>query len=206
MAFFNLWSSERLSFSLSIVAVVSAAITSYYQFFYHDSSVSARLDVQYLNTDTLYLKATFMNQGTHSIAIGNAKAFVTSAEAWESEPSNRDLNRFEFLMSRGELQVSHFNREKVIAAKSVAQILIPLVHGEEGRRALFEKAPLSLDPNGEPNRNIKFGLSVELIDPYGASSLWRSAPFSGFIDSTLRIGFWNYDISVSRMPEFTRPL
>ena len=205
MAFFNLWSSERLSFSLSIIAVISAAITAYHQF-HHESSVSIRLGLQYMNTDTLYMKATFMNQGTTSIAIGDAKGFVTSSEAWERESSGIDLNILEYLMSRGELQVIHFNREKVIAAKSVAQILIPLVPGEEGKRELFEKAPLSLDANGQLKRNLKFGLSVELIDPYGASSLLRSAPFSGFIDSTLRMGFTEYYPSVSQMPEFTRPL
>ena len=74
MAFFNLWSSERLSFSLSIIAVVSAAITAYHQF-YSESSLSVRFtSVEYSIdesswTGSLRLQGVLMNSGTTQLTL-----------------------------------------------------------------------------------------------------------------------------------------
>ena len=74
MAFFNLWSSERLSFSLSIVAVISAAITAYHQF-YSESSLSLRFThVEYTIDEsswegTLRLRGVLMNSGTTQLTL-----------------------------------------------------------------------------------------------------------------------------------------
>ena len=74
MAFFNLWSSERLSFSLSIIAVISAAITAYHQF-HSESSLSARFtNVEYSidessGTGTLRLQGVLMNSGTTQLTL-----------------------------------------------------------------------------------------------------------------------------------------
>ena len=74
MAFFKLWSSERLSFSLSIIAVVSAAITAYHQF--HSESI---LSVRFTNveysidesswTGSLRLQGVLMNSGTTQLTL-----------------------------------------------------------------------------------------------------------------------------------------
>jgi hypothetical protein len=78
MAFFNLWSSERLSFSLSIIAVVSAAITTYHQF-HEEIDIAFQVGMPQsapsygcdsfdslliLNEDTLTIPFTFVNSGT----------------------------------------------------------------------------------------------------------------------------------------------
>ena len=84
MAFFNLWSSERLSFSLSVVAVISAAITSYYQFFYSQTGVSMQItSARYTVNDsngigTLQIQGVFMNPGTVPLALTRAHGFLTN--------------------------------------------------------------------------------------------------------------------------------
>ena len=80
MAFFNLWSSERLSFSLSIVAVISPRSLRH-QFFYHESAVSVKIIPDFGLADTVYMRAIIMNEGTNSVAVSFAQAFATGNDA-----------------------------------------------------------------------------------------------------------------------------
>ena len=82
MAFFNLWSSERLSFSLSIIAVVSAAITTFHQF-YSKTDVKVTFSAfEYTVNDTtgtgiLKLSGIFMNNGTTPVALKESSVFFS---------------------------------------------------------------------------------------------------------------------------------
>ena len=97
MAFFNLWSSERLSFSLSIIAVVSAAITTFHQF-HSKTDVKVTFSAfEYTVNDTtgagiLKLSGIFMNNGTTPVALKESSVFFSidttrnngKVNGWES--------------------------------------------------------------------------------------------------------------------------
>ena len=72
MAFFNLWSSERLSFSLSIVAVISAAITTYHQFS-HTTEVSF-----FENTFNVSAPPGFLQNGSYRDSLSGSLTFMNS--------------------------------------------------------------------------------------------------------------------------------
>ena len=87
MAFSNLWSSERLSFSLSIVAVISAAITSYYQFFDQSTDIATHRKATHLRTipnltpkgtfyDSIVATCTFMNSGSTPVSIIDSQLII----------------------------------------------------------------------------------------------------------------------------------
>ena len=84
MAFFNLWSSERLSFSLSIVAVISAAITSYFSFFHYKSDLAIRITGAYYepsdSSDAVVfgLKGVFINSGTTPLTMVDHFGFLST--------------------------------------------------------------------------------------------------------------------------------
>jgi len=82
MSFFNLWSSERLSFSLSIIAVISAAITTFHQFHSKTDVRVAFSSYRYSVNDSTgmgHIKASgiFMNNGTTPVASKQSSLFIT---------------------------------------------------------------------------------------------------------------------------------
>jgi hypothetical protein len=104
MAFLHLWSSERISFSLSIMAVISAALTSYYQFFYFETDVTIHFPNKWFIVEEMdqinnpegifHSEFVIMNAGTENIGLTNCKIFVTGEDEnsiiWQddSEPKN----------------------------------------------------------------------------------------------------------------------
>ena len=94
MAFFNLWSSERLSFSLSIVAVISATITSYFQFFHTKTDVKVIFSSHsYQVNDTtgegiLRLSGIFMNDGTSPVSLLESSSFFSIDTTWNHGKMN----------------------------------------------------------------------------------------------------------------------
>ena len=126
MAFFNLWSSERLSFSLSIVAVISAAITSYYQFFYFNTDFTIHFPESFwvsyekgarnfggrlIDDQRFTTKVALMNAGTEFIGLTSCRFFVT----YQDESSNlfwsekyEPLNHYGCLDSLGVMDASDY--------------------------------------------------------------------------------------------------
>lgn len=84
MAFFKHWSSDRLSLSLSVVAVISATITFYYQFFYYQSDLAVRFTgCHYVPSDssetiTFGLSGVFINSGTTPLTLVENFGFLST--------------------------------------------------------------------------------------------------------------------------------
>ena len=108
MAFFNLWSSERLSFSLSIIAVVSAAITTFHQF-HSKTDVKVTFSAcEYVVNDTteigiLKLSGIFMNSGTTPVALKASSVFFSidttrnngKVNGWQAQMTGENWRLYE---------------------------------------------------------------------------------------------------------------
>ena len=78
---------DRLSLTLSLVAIISAAITSYYQFFHHATLVShfqseiidhwPSLEGDHYQ-DSIAARVTLLNSGSTPVAIVKSRLFLTS--------------------------------------------------------------------------------------------------------------------------------
>ena len=123
MAFFNLWSSERLSFSLSVVAVISAAITSYYQFIYYESDLAIRITGSYIEpVDSIGdvefgIKGVLMNSGTTTLTMVDHFGFF-SADSLQDYKTRNSRNANGLLYARSP-------PEEKFTSKDLESILVP---------------------------------------------------------------------------------
>ena len=176
MAFFNLWSSERLSFSLSIIAVVSAAITTYHQFHQEidiafqvgmpQSVPSHGLAPSYdslliPNEDTLSIPCTFVNSGT--IPVG-----LTQSRVWMSVHDSMDVHRGTFgdqnIQNTIQTGVLENGTTGYFSPESVTQLQFNLNVDSISLARLLQKAPRGYD------RHLYYGVSFDMISPDGNST------------------------------------
>ena len=211
MAFFNLWSSERLSFSLSIVAVISAAITSYYQFFYHESTVSVKIIPDFGLADTVYMRAIIMNEGTNSVAVSFAQAFATGNDAKSQTRKISGGGYSEYNLSRRRRDntiVTNFRDCMIVPEKSVVQLKIPIPLARDERISLIDKTKRILDNDSLLSAKLFMGMALELTDPWGEVSFLSSAAVEGEIFSDPNKRWRSTESSygkVIRMPPFGDP-
>lgn len=94
MAFSNLWSSERLSFSLSIIAVISAAITTFLQF-HKSTEINCIVHlVEHFPSatdryrhDTLSFSCSFLNSGSTPVGLIDSRIFLANDAGLEKQSS-----------------------------------------------------------------------------------------------------------------------
>ena len=171
MAFFNLWSSERLSFSLSIVAVVSAAITTYHQFYNHETSVS------YVNTthaspninaydDSLTAQLTFMNDGSTPVSIIKSRVYLLNHYDQIGE-GTIEKQRFLFNSISGVIFQDECPTKEswYLEPKSVSTLTFSSTLDSTSLMALIRAVPSS--ERIDDLSSFELGVYVLMVDPYG---------------------------------------
>ena len=176
MAFFNLWSSERLSFSLSVVAVISAAITSYHQFHQEidiafqvsmPSSVPSfglapSMDSLFVaDEDTLSISFTFMNSGTTPVGLTRSRVWISVHDSMDVHGGTFG-DQTENTFQTGVLEngtTGYFSPE------SVTQLQFSLRVDSISLAQLLEKASRQNDTY------LYYGVSFDMICPNGNSTM-----------------------------------
>lgn len=175
MAFFNLWSSERLSFSLSIVAVVSAAITTYHQFYNHKTSVSYVNTTVHVNSasfetnafdDSLTTQLTFMNDGSTPVSIIKSRLYLLNHY---DQIGNGSIEKQRLL--GGSIDGVIFQDECqskescYLESKSVSTLTFRSTIDSTSLMALLRAVPSSERTNDMSS--LELGVYVLMVDPYG---------------------------------------
>ena len=171
MAFFNLWSSERLSFSLSIIAVVSAAITTFHQF-HKSTEINCIVHLvehfpsatdQYRH-DTLSFSCSFLNSGSTPVGLIDSRIFLANDAGLEKQSSliGDAPEKNSVQQKRGSGQSGYFPPQSVVPLhfKFIADSL-QLVE-------LVSRSPrLDRDSNLV---QLNAGVWLRMIDPFGNES------------------------------------
>jgi hypothetical protein len=188
MAFFNLWSSERLSFSLSIVAVISAAITSYYQFFYHSTEVSYFKENSHFSklptfkdgmyNDSIVGSITFMNRGSTPVSI------ISSAVIIEVDSTEIDVEDFRenprVSFSQGVVwgdsstrEMEYVHTKHYLDAKSVSEFRFETTIDSAKFGRLLKNSPITYNWEGWDSNTVVvyYHLWFLMADPFGEFSM-----------------------------------
>lgn len=193
MAFFNHWSSERLSFSLSIVAVISAAITSYYQFFYHSTEVSYFRERSHLSElpalvngayhDSVVGSITFFNRGSTPVSIISSAIILDgdTAEIPDDFRENPNVTFNIFWGGRNSL-ASEVHSKHYLDAKSVSEFRFKAKIDSSEFQKVVRSSPTAAHDSTQVNLNYR--LWFLMADPYGNFSL-----------EAVKIGIHAYNIS-----------
>lgn len=210
MAFSNLWSSERLSFSLSIVAVVSAAITSYYQFFWYKSNVEY---VPHLAAtqcasvtdgvfqDSLRLKMTFMNNGSTPVSVIESRLFLINSSAknglgnlekqrlFQSRPPSIDSVIYQVPLDENLYLNPKSVNTHTFQASIDSMSFMNLVQSEHA-------------PGNSSMSILEFGVYLLMVDPHGNFSKKAISVIYPICRLDGRCGTTSLDLSAGSMPDF----
>ena len=210
MAFSNLWSSERLSFSLSIVAVISAAITSYYQFFWYNSNVEYVPHIAAIQCasvtdgvfqDSLTLKITFMNNGSTPVSVIESRLFLLNSNAKNglgSLEKQKLFHRIKPSIDSVIYQVPldenlYLNPKSVNTHTFQASIdsisFMNLIHSEHA-------------PGNSSMTQLEFGVYLLMADPHGNFSKKAISVIYPFCRLDGRCAKSSLDVSAGSMPDF----
>ena len=181
MAFFNHWSSERLSFSLSVVAVISAAITSYHQFYEHSFTQITPVEVRLLKDHSnsaesslgiLEIRLLVMNGGTTPCTIISEELYLTADPLFSKAESHLSYG---YDIQMPEESVTAFAPRECLQTIMVEPessrfltLKWTLKHSDVEKCLLSNRAPSS-DSN-KRDFSLVGGLNLEAIDPFGHSS------------------------------------
>ena len=175
MAFSNLWSSERLSFSLSVVAVISAAVTSYFQFFDHSTEISCVVhsDIRFpvghgiSRSDTFAFECTFLNSGSTPVGLIESRMFLSSSA---DSTFNLQDSPFGDQVGRHTVQTSQrsWNQTAYFPEKSVVTIpFVTEIDSADLSRLIIESPPMIDYPE---ETLLRAGIWLRMVDPYGKES------------------------------------
>ena len=186
MAFFNLWSSERLSFSLSVVAVISASITSYYQFFYHSTEVSYYREVFHLRKlptlkdgiyhDSIVGSITFMNRGSTPVSIISSAVILDGDTSQIPDDDYRENPYLNFnqgvLWGDSIREAVHTHSKHYLDSKSVSEFQFEAKIDSSNFRRLLRNANTP-DWEGWDSTEVilNYHLWFLVADPYGNFSM-----------------------------------
>ena len=172
MAFFNLWSSERLSFSLSIVAVISAAITSYYQFFYYSTNVKYVWTSDGSNyaqcegttfDDSLALQITFMNEGSTPVSILKSRLYLLNPRTKNGQ-GNLEKSTIWGRKNPGVIYQDDLKENFYLEPKSINTLTFHTKVDSTSLMRLINAAPSATDSTWS---DLEMGVTLLLVDPYG---------------------------------------
>jgi len=202
--------SDQLSLTLSLIAIVSAAITSYYQFFHHATEVShftsgvdewpaVEGDVF---QDSLSCTVTFLNSGSTPVAIVKSRLFLTSDTVFAShvftnyakdvdhqknDPYKDPFNSIRKNRIHNTIHVD-VNQEHLLKEQSVLSIKFSgALTDSTGFGALLKEAPLFF--GSSESSGIRAGLWMLMADPYGDFSMM-----------TIPLGLGMYDRERGSLP------
>ena len=207
MALFNNWSSDRLSFSLSIVAIVSAAITSYYQFFYYQSDLAIRFTgchyVPSDSSDTIRfgLRGVFINSGTTPLTLIEHSGFLSTDTVRKTGFSGGWEHIDDVCPGKG-LELDQAIETIIVPGQSTKDFNLSWVVNEKRLRQKIENAkdawsragrPSNWGNGGDPNRLtrisvtkdlvvVDLGMHVEFINPMIESSSISAYPVQLLFD------------------------
>ena len=185
MAFFNHWSSERLSFSLSIVAVISAAITSYYQFFYHSTEVIYYREHFHLSklptlkdgtyNDSIVGSMTFMNRGSTTVSIISSAVILDGDISEMSDVDYRENPYVSFdQVSYGDSirATQHIHSKHYLDSKSVSEFRFEAkIDSSNFRRVLRNASSIDFEGWDSTQVMLDYHLWFLMADPYGNFSM-----------------------------------
>ena len=205
MAFFNLWSSERLSFSLSIVAVISAAITTYHQFYNQSTEVSCILhhNIDFPSgggphiNDTLAFEFTFLNSGSTPVGLIESRMFISSSDsAFESQASyHGDYGDHTIQTDTWNWnQTAYFPEQSVVNVSFSTQ-----VDTTELRRII---SIASRDDDYPELVDLTAGVWLRMVDPYGNESTKVVSVSPSYLAATLGPSVWGAPVGNIQMPPF----
>ena len=210
MAFFNLWSSERLSFSLSIVAVVSAAITTYHQFYNHQTSVSyvnTTVDVNSASVETdafddsLTVQLTFMNDGSTPVSIIKSRLFLLNNHDQNVEGAiQKQLflgNSIDGVIFQDK---SRPKESCYLEAKSVNTLTFRSTIDSTSMMGLVSAVPSEERTNDLSS--LELGVYVLMVDPYGNFSSQAISIAEPIYDSNGTQVVNSLPLDHGRMPPF----
>lgn len=213
---------DRLSLTLSLVAIISAAITSYYQFFHHATMVShfqsevidhwPSLEGDHYQ-DSIAARVTFLNSGSTPVAIVKSRLFLTSdtlyalAEFKNAAKERKPYDPYKdpYNTSRGirnfQTRFVDVNQEYYLKEQSVHTVRFSgvLPDSSDFRELLMGSAPL-YEGAGE---NLSMGLWVLFADPYGDFSMKTIPLGQGFYrQGRFRGEFFPGTLETNRLPPF----
>ena len=192
MAFSNLWSSERLSFSLSIIAVISAAITTYHQFHQEidiafrvsmPTSVPSYGDPFFPNEDTLSIPFTFVNSGTTPVSLVRSRVWISVHDTLDLHGTLYGDQDTSTTIQTG---VFDSGTTGYFSIESITQLQFNLSVDSNSLAHLLEKAPR------REARGLYYGVSLDMICPDGNSARTSTALGMIFYDTTTtNCIYWN---------------
>ena len=172
MAFFNLWSSERLSFSLSVVAVISAAITSYYQFFYYSTNVKYVWTSDGSNyaqcegnafDDSLALQITFMNEGSTPVSIIKSRMYLLNPRTKNGQ-GNLEKSTIWGRKNPGVIYQDDLKENFYLEPKSINTLTF---HSKVDSTSLMRLINAAPSATNSTLSDLEMGVTLLLVDPYG---------------------------------------
>lgn len=172
MSLFNLWSSERLSFSLSVIAVISAAITSYYQFFYYSTNVKYVWTFDGSNfagckgtafDDSLALQITFMNEGSTPVSILKSRLYLLNPRTKNGQ-GNLEKSSIWAHEIPGVIIQDDFKEKFYLEPKSINTLTFHTKVDSTSLMSLINAAPNATDSTMS---DLEMGVTLLLVDPYG---------------------------------------
>ena len=178
MAFFNLWSSERLSFSLSVVAVVSAAITTYHQFYNQSTQVS--IIPHHISSipeatwkevnDTIAFECTFLNSGSNPVGVIASRIFLTTDSALYRQNHEMGDHSLDWqTLGSQTIQTSfhRWNQRGYLPAQSVVPIRFETAFDSTSLARLVNRATIGRDSTVKV---LNAGVWLKMVDPHGQES------------------------------------
>ena len=209
MAFFNLWSSERLSFSLSVVAVISAAITTYHQFYNQSTQVSiiphhiiSKPEATWKEVnDTIAFECTFLNSGSNPVGVIASRIFLTTDSALHRQ--NHEIGDHSYDWQTIQTSFHRWNQRGYLPAQSVVPIRFETAFDSTSLARLVNRATIGRDSTVKV---LNAGVWLKMVDPYGQEST-ATVTISRLrykINTTRCIG-WSTPDTTIQVPDFAPP-
>ena len=215
MAFSNLWSSERLSFSLSIIAVISAAITTYHQYSHSTEVRCYRTNFNVTSIpgflpdgsfqDSISGSLTFMNSGSTPVSIISSQVILHADTAQVLQAINE--NGYITLSPQSSSYHSvlrPIHSDYYLDTKSLSSFRFATnIDSTALKELLNEAIPAAWDSTMV---SVNFYLWLLMADPFGDLSMdvVRLASYA-YSNETNRPRFGyapSFDFSTRRMPTF----
>lgn len=208
MAFSNLWSTERFSFSLSVVAVITAAITTYHQFYNNSTEISSILHSnmtfpkasgQFRN-DTIAFECTFLNSGVTPVGLIESRMFLTHDSAFEFQNSaHGDYESYRTFQTNNRI----WNQKGYFPPNSVMQLsFVTTIDSSKLSRLVLGAPRNSIDPD---HVLLRAGIWLRMVDPYGNESSDVRAVGVFYDTKSLGPGVYGIPVGKKQMPPFREP-